>query len=68
MVKKERGYVEKAHPDDIAIITRALFDEAERVAIELAHHAHDGSAFRAGRARQLCLGFIHAGLLRVLVF
>src|SRR5438477_5016644 len=62
MIKKDRGHVEKTHPHHIAIVARAAFYETERVAIELAHNAHERRAFRARRARGF--GFRHADTWR----
>ena len=49
MIKKQRRHVEKPRPHDVAVIALHAVDEAERIAIEFAHHAHDARAFRTGR-------------------
>src|SRR5258708_36657870 len=51
MIKKDGRHIEEPHPDNVAIFFPGTFNEAELIAIEVAHYAHDGSALRTRRAR-----------------
>ena len=47
--EEERGDVEEARRHHVAELARAALDEAQRVAVELAHVAHQTPAARALR-------------------
>ena len=54
MIEKQRRHIEKPHPDYVAVVALRTFDETKRIAIEFAHHSHDGSALWTRRTN-LCL-------------